>query len=298
MLLKIIFDNLTKKNLLKFNANWIDESMKMKNVCFASSKVSREFIKSTLNMIIMMYVAYRCLQNDDETFEKSEIEIRNDVLKFYRNLASSSYFSIEFSAKLFSFSRRFLATIKTSIFFAIDDVIIDRRLWNFSTMRIKLNQLLNQNTSKSFVKKIRTNILKIMSEFLKMIKKAKKLCFEINSFWAAKIATADTELSASSRTSQTRIKSKNRSSQSFISRSFLSLSKNVVFAFIAFEFSKDLKTNSRLQTFRAMRRSAFIIEIFDSSSDDMKKLRESDRRQLFHHFEKDVSFDKSSSSSE
>ena len=79
-------------------------------------------------MIIIMYVAYRCLQNDDETFEESEIEIRNDVLKLYKDLASSLYLSIEFSAKLFSFSRRFLATIKTSIFFAIDDVIVDRRL--------------------------------------------------------------------------------------------------------------------------------------------------------------------------
>ena len=182
MLLKIIFDNLTKKNLLKFNANWIDESMKMKNVCFASSKVSKEFIESTLNMIIMMYIVYRCLQNDDEIFEKSKIETRNDILKFYKNLASSLYLSIEFSAELFSFNRRFLATIKTSIFSAIDDVIIDRWLWNFSTMRMKLNQLLNQNTSKLFVKKIWTNTLKIMSEFLKMIKKAKKLCFEINSF--------------------------------------------------------------------------------------------------------------------
>ena len=164
-------------------------------------------------------------------------------------------------------------------------------------MRMKLNQLFNRNTSRSFVKKIRANILKIMSEFLKMIKKAKKLCFEINSFWAAKIATADTESSASSRTSQTRIKSKNRSSQSFILRSFLSLSKNVVSAFIAFKFSKNLKTDSRLQTFRAMRRFISVIEILDFSSDDMKKLREFDRRQLSHRFEKDVSFDRSSSSS-
>ena len=75
------------------------------------------------------------------------------------------------------------------------------------------------------------------------------------------------------------------------------LSKNVVFAFIIFEFSKDLKADSRLQTFRAMRRSAFIIEILDFFSDDMKKLRESDRRQLFHCFERNALFDKSSSSS-
>ena len=78
--------------------------MKIKNVCFAFSKISLKFIKSTLNMIIMIYVVYRCLQNDDETFEKSEIEIRNNILKFYKNLASFLYFSIEFSAELFSFN--------------------------------------------------------------------------------------------------------------------------------------------------------------------------------------------------
>ena len=269
--------------------------MKIKNVCFASSKISRKFIKNSLNMIIMIYIVYRCLQNNDEIFEELKVEIRNDISKLYRDLASFSYFSIEFSAELFNFSRQFLAIIKTLIFSAIDDVIVNRRLWNFSTMRMKLNQLLNRNTSRSFVKKIRANTLKTMSEFLKMIKKAKKLCFEINSFWAAKIATADTESSASSRTSQTRIKSKNRSSQSFISRSLLSLSKSVVFIFIAFEFLKDLKTNSRLQIFRAMRRSVSVAEIFNFSFNDMKKLQESDRRQLFHRSKRNASLNKSSS---
>ena len=76
----------------------------------------------------MMYVAYRCLQDDDETFEESEVETRNDVSKFYKDLASFSYLSIEFSAELFNFNRRFFATIKTLIFSAIDDVIVDRRL--------------------------------------------------------------------------------------------------------------------------------------------------------------------------
>ena len=128
MLLKITFDNLTKKNLLKFDANWVDESMKMKNVCFAFSKISRKFIESTLNMIIMMYVAYCCLQNDNETFEKLKIKIQNDILKLYRDLASLLYFSIEFNAELFNFNRRFFATIKTLIFFAIDNVIVNRRL--------------------------------------------------------------------------------------------------------------------------------------------------------------------------
>ena len=92
-----------------------------------------------------------------------------------------------------------------------------------------------------------------MSEFLKIIKKAKKLYFEVNSFWVAKIVIVDTESSASSKTNQTKIKSKSRSSQLFILRSFLSLSKSVVSAFIVFEFSKDLKTDFRLQIFRAMR---------------------------------------------
>ena len=137
------------------------------------------------------------------------------------------------------------------------------------------------------------NTLKIMSKFLKMIKKAKKLYFKINLFWVAKIVIVDIESSASSRTSQIRIKSKNRSSQSFILRSFLSLSKSVVFAFIAFKFSKDLKTDSRLQTFRAMRRFTSVAEILDSFFDDMKKLRESDRRQLFHRFERNASLNKS-----
>ena len=84
--------------------------------------------------------------------------------------------------------------------------------------------------------------------------------------------------------------------QSFISKSLLSLSKSVVFAFIAFKFSKDLKTDSRLQIFRAMRRFVFVAEVLDFSSDDMKEFRESDRRQLFHCFKRNVSFNKSSSS--
>ena len=76
------------------------------------------------------------------------------------------------------------------------------------------------------------------------------------------------------------------------------MSKNVVFTFIVFEFSKDLKTNSRLQIFRTMRRFISVAEIFDSFFNNMKKFRESDRRQLFHRFEKNVLFDKSSFSSE
>ena len=136
-----------------------------------------------------------------------------------------------------------------------------------------------------------------MFKFLKMIKKAKKLYFEINLFWVAKIAIIDTKLSALSKTSQTKIKSKSRSSQSFILRSLLSLSKSVISIFIAFKFLKNLKTDFRLQIFRTMRQFVFIIKILDFSSDDIKKFRKFDRRQLFHRFEKDVLFGKLSSSS-
>ena len=157
--------------------------------------------------------------------------------------------------------------------------------------------MFNRNISKSFVKKIWTNILKIMFEFLKMIKKVKKLYFKINLFWVARIVIVDTELNASSRTSQTKVKLKNRLSQLFILRSFLSLSKNVVFTFITFKFSKNLKINFHLQTFRAMRQSAFIVKIFDFSFNDIRKFREFDRRQLFHRFKKNISFNKLSFSS-
>ena len=47
-----------------------------------------------------------------------------------------------------------------------------------------------------------------------------------------------------------------------------------------------------------MRQFVFVAEIFDFFSDDMKELRESDRRQLSHRFERNASFDRSSSSSE
>ena len=47
-----------------------------------------------------------------------------------------------------------------------------------------------------------------------------------------------------------------------------------------------------------MRRFVFVAEVLDSSFDDMKEFRKSDRRQLFHRFERNASLDKSSSSSE
>ena len=170
MSLQIIFDNLTKKNLLKFDANWVNELMKKKNVCFMFSKISRRVIDDNLNIKIIVYVVYHCLQNDEKIFKKLKIKIWNDISKLYKNFVSSSYFSVEFNAKLFNFNRRFLTTMKASIFSAIENVIVDRRIWNSSTIRMKLNQLFNRNTLKLFIKKIKTNILKIMSEFLNAIK--------------------------------------------------------------------------------------------------------------------------------
>ena len=126
--LQIISDNLTKKNFLKFDADWISELMKKKNICFAFSKVPRRVIGGNLNMKMIIYVAYRCLQNDKKIFEESETEIRNDISKLYRNFALPSYFSVEFSAELFNFNRCFLIMMKTSIFSAIEDVIVDRRI--------------------------------------------------------------------------------------------------------------------------------------------------------------------------
>ena len=72
------------------------------------------------------------------------------------------------------------------------------------------------------------------------------------------------------------------------------LSKNVVLTFITFKFSKNLKTDFRLQIFCVMRRSVSVAEILDSPFNDMKKFRESNRQQLFYRFEKDVSLDRSS----
>ena len=159
-----------KKNFLKFDADWINESMKKKNICFTFSKVPREIIDSILNMKMIVYVIYRCLQNDEKILKKSNAKTRNDISKLYKNFVSSSYFSIEFSAKLFNFDRRFSMTMKASTFFTIENVIVDCRIWNFSTMRMKLNQLFNHNTLKSFIKKIKMNTLKIMFEFLNAIK--------------------------------------------------------------------------------------------------------------------------------
>ena len=75
MFLQIIFDNLTKKFFLKFDANWINESMKNENICFAFLKVSRKVIDDILNIKTIIYVVYCCLQNDEKIFKKLKIEI-------------------------------------------------------------------------------------------------------------------------------------------------------------------------------------------------------------------------------
>ena len=76
-------------------------------------------------MKTIIYIVYHCLQNDEKTFEESETETRNNILKLYKNLVSLLYFSVEFNAELFRFDRRFLMIIKASIFFAIENVIVD-----------------------------------------------------------------------------------------------------------------------------------------------------------------------------
>ena len=58
-----------------------------------------------------------------------------------------------------------------------------------------------------------------------------------------------------------------------------------------------MQINFRLQAFCAMRRSVFIITIQNFFFRDLKKLREVHRHQLSRRVEKDVSFDKLSSSS-
>ena len=60
-----------------------------------------------------------------KTFKKSKAEIRDDILKFYKNFASSLYLSIKFNAKLFNFDQHFSTTMKALIFFIIENVIID-----------------------------------------------------------------------------------------------------------------------------------------------------------------------------
>ena len=89
-------------------------------------KVSRKIIDDNLNMKMIVYIIYYCLQNDEKIFKKSKTKTWNNISKFYKNLASSSYLSVKFNAKLFNFDQRFLSTIKTSIFFVIENVIVDR----------------------------------------------------------------------------------------------------------------------------------------------------------------------------
>ena len=79
-------------------------------------------------MKMIMYVVYHYLQNDKKIFKKSKTEIQNDISKFYRNFISSLYLSIKFNAKLFNFDRHFLTAMKTSIFFTIENIIVNYRI--------------------------------------------------------------------------------------------------------------------------------------------------------------------------
>ena len=156
--------------------------------------------------------------------------------------------------------------------------------------------MFSRNTSRLFIKKIKANILKIMSEFLNTIKQAERWCFEIKSFWAAKSVVAESLIS-SSKVSKDKNNQKSYSSQPFILRSFLHRSKNVAFDFIAFHFSKKVQIDFRLQTFRAMRRFVSVVTIQNSSSRDLNVFRKTCRYQLFRRVERNDLFDKSSSSS-
>ena len=51
--------------------------------------------------------------------------------------------------------------------------------------------------SRSFIKKIKTNILKIMFEFLNAIKQVEKWCFEIKLFWIAENVVVNHSISSS-----------------------------------------------------------------------------------------------------
>ena len=102
--------------------------MKNENVCFTFSKVLRRIIDDILNMKTIIYIIYRCLQNNEKTFEELKTKTRDDISKFYKNFISSLYLSVEFSAKLFNFNPRFLIMMKALIFFAIENVIVDRRI--------------------------------------------------------------------------------------------------------------------------------------------------------------------------
>ena len=127
-------------------------------------------------------------------------------------------------------------------------------------MRMKLNQLFSRNTSKFFIKKIKTNILKTMFEFLNTIKQIEKWCFEIKLFWTAESVVAENSIFFS-KINKNKNNQKSHSSQSFISRSFLHQSKNIVFDFIIFHFLKKMQVDFRLQAFRAMRRFVFVVTI-------------------------------------
>ena len=62
--------------------------MKKKNIYFTFSKISRKVIDDNLNIKIIVYIIYRCLQNDKKTFKKLKTKIWNDISKLYKDFAS------------------------------------------------------------------------------------------------------------------------------------------------------------------------------------------------------------------
>ena len=56
--------------------------MKKKKRLFCVFK--RKIIDDISNIKIIIHVAYCCFQNNEETFKKSEMKVRNNILKFYR----------------------------------------------------------------------------------------------------------------------------------------------------------------------------------------------------------------------
>ena len=180
--LQVTSDNLTKEDLLEFGADWVSEPMKKGDVCFASPKVPRRVIGGTLDMKTIVYVAYRCLQNDGETLEEPEAGTRDDISKLYRDLAPPSYLPVEFSAELSSSGRRFPAAMEAPTFSAIGDAIVGRRVWDSPAVRMELDQLFSRNTSRPFIEKVRANTLEAMSGFLDAVKQAERWCFGTKSF--------------------------------------------------------------------------------------------------------------------
>ena len=83
----------------------------------------------------------------------------------------------------------------------------------------------------------------------------------------------------------------------FILKSFLHRSKNVFSDFIVFHFLKKMQIDFRLQAFRVMRQFVFVIMIQNFSFHDLNEFRKVCRYQLSRRVERNVLFNKLSSSS-